>query len=315
LENKHNIKIPQVITNQTKLPFLRIDPWPVKEKQERDDALVTWIIADQQSFRVVENKEFIAVLNKFDPRYIVPNRHQIKDIVISHFELRRSRIINDLKRIPGKVSLTSDIWTSTLTTEVFLGLSIHYIDDEWILRHFLLDIIPFKVRHTGINIAEHIITVLNEFELMNKILGLTTDNESAMVVCGREIANQIQQDFNSLIFRHYRCSAHILNLGAKQGLELVDKEVVNIRELMGKLKNSNLMCDVLRNLCQVKSIQFRNSARDVETRWNSTYYMLQRFEQMEPALRLLEVEYPVISNLLPDTEGWIKIRVRKKINY
>ena len=43
--------------------------------------------------------------------------------------------------------------------------------------------------------------------------------------------------------------------------------------------------------------------------------MLQRFEQMEPALRLLKVEYPVISNLLPDTEGWIKIRVRKKINY
>ncbi len=84
---------------------------------------------------------------------------------------------------------------------------------------------------------------------------------------------------------------------------------------MGKLKNSSLMCDALRNLCQVKSIQFRNPARDVETRWNSTYYMLQRFEQMEPALRLLEVEYPVISNLLPDTEGWIKIRVRKKINY
>ena len=54
---------------------------------------------------------------------------------------------------------------------------------------------------------------------------------------------------------------------------------------------------------------------DIKTRWNSTYYMLQRFEQMEPALRLFEVEYPVISNLLPDTEGWIKIRVRKKINY
>ena len=39
--------------------------------------------------------------------------------------------------------------------------------------------------------------------------------------------------------------------------------------------------------------------------------MLQKFEQMEPALRLLEVEYPIISNLLPDVEGWTKIRVRK----
>jgi len=77
-----------------------------------------------------------------------------------------------------------------------------------------------------------------------------------MVVCGHEIANQIQQDFDSLAFQHYRCSAYILNLGAKQGLELVDKEIINIRKLMIKLKNSTLMCDALRNFCQIKSIQF-----------------------------------------------------------
>ena len=41
--------------------------------------------------------------------------------------------------------------------------------------------------------------------------------------------------------------------------------------------------------------------------------MLQRFEQMESALHLLEVEYPVIKNLLLNIEGWIKIRVSKKI--
>ncbi|CAI2198285.1 8279_t:CDS:2, partial [Funneliformis geosporum] len=83
-------------------------------------------------------------ISKFDLRYIIPNHHQIKDIVISYFELRRSRIINDLKYIPGKVSLTLDIWISTLTIEAFLGLSIHYVDDEWVLCYFLLDIIPFK---------------------------------------------------------------------------------------------------------------------------------------------------------------------------
>ncbi len=205
-------------------------------------------------------------INKFDPQYIISNCQQIKDMVISNFEVRRSRIINDIKCISGKVSLTSDMWTSTLITEAFLGLSIHYVDDKWVLRYFLLDIIPFKARHIGVNIAEHIIRVLNEFGLMNKTLALTTDNESAMVVCGREIANQIQQDFDSLAFQHYRCSAHILNLGAKQGLELVDKEIINIRELMIKLKNLTLMCDALRNFCQIKSIQFRSPACNVETR-------------------------------------------------
>ncbi|CAI2199789.1 3172_t:CDS:2, partial [Funneliformis geosporum] len=34
MEKKHNIKIPQVITNQTKLSFSHIDLWLAKEKQE-----------------------------------------------------------------------------------------------------------------------------------------------------------------------------------------------------------------------------------------------------------------------------------------
>ncbi|CAI2182241.1 10588_t:CDS:1, partial [Funneliformis geosporum] len=37
MEKKHNIKISQVITNQTKLLFPHIDLWPAKEKQERDE--------------------------------------------------------------------------------------------------------------------------------------------------------------------------------------------------------------------------------------------------------------------------------------
>ncbi|CAI2190885.1 1962_t:CDS:1, partial [Funneliformis geosporum] len=41
MEKKHNIKIPQVITNQTKLSFSHIDLWLAKEKQECDNALAT----------------------------------------------------------------------------------------------------------------------------------------------------------------------------------------------------------------------------------------------------------------------------------
>ncbi len=88
--------------------------------------------------------------NKLDSHYIIPNYHQVKDMVISHFKVHHSRIINDIKCISGKVSLTSDMWISTLTTEVFLELSIHYVDDKWILHHFLLDIVPFKTRHMGL---------------------------------------------------------------------------------------------------------------------------------------------------------------------
>ena len=80
---------------------------------------------------------------------------------------------------------------------------------------FLLDIIPFKTCHIGINMASAISDVLSEFNLVGKALALTTDNESAMVVCGRKLSEEFERALNNFSFNHYRYSAHILNLVAK----------------------------------------------------------------------------------------------------
>jgi len=125
------------------------------------------------------------MMNVFDPYYRVPDRHQIKEMTILEFNKRRSNIKYDLNKISGKVSFTADMWTSTMSSESYLGLTIHYINQDWDLQRFLLDIVPFKTQHTGVNIANAISNVLEEFNLINKTLALTTDNESTMVVCGR----------------------------------------------------------------------------------------------------------------------------------
>ncbi|GES95196.1 zinc finger BED domain-containing protein 1-like [Rhizophagus clarus] len=80
------------------------------------------------------------------------------------------------------------MWASTLSSEAYLGLTIHYVDENWTLQRFLLNIIPFKTRHTGINMATVINNVLCEFNLVSKALALTTDNESAMLTALRMLA-------------------------------------------------------------------------------------------------------------------------------
>jgi hypothetical protein len=217
LLNKHNIIIPKV-RKQTTLNFKCTDPWPEKEKLERDQVVIIWIISNQQPFSIVENEKFIRMMNIFDSRYKLPDRHQIKEMVINEFNSHHKNIIYDLQKIPGKVSFTADMWTSTLSSEAYLGLTIHYINQNWVLQCFLLDIIPFKTRHTGINIAAEITKVLNEFKLVGKAMAITTDNESAMLVCGRKLAEEFEKEMDNLFFNHYRCSAHILNLAVKQGM-------------------------------------------------------------------------------------------------
>ena len=74
--------------------------------------------------------------------------------------------------------------------------------------------------------------VLKEFNISNRIISLTTNNESAMIVCGKEIALALDNEFSSMTFSHYRCAAHVLNLGVKQGLKLVDSAVIKAHKLL-----------------------------------------------------------------------------------
>ena len=49
-------------------------------------------------------------------------------------------------------------------------------------------------------------------------------------------------------------------------------------------------------------------------RWNSTYYMLKRFKELEPALVLLAADNRSINAFYPDNDDWSSIEVQY-INY
>ena len=104
LLSKHNIIIPKV-KRQTTLKFKCTDPWPAKEKMERDRAVIIWIIVDQQPFSVVENKLFIKMMNIFDFRYKVPDRHQIKVMVFKSLINVAQILVTIYKKYPEKFLL------------------------------------------------------------------------------------------------------------------------------------------------------------------------------------------------------------------
>ena len=86
----------------------------------------------------------------------------------------------------GQYSLMVNIWSS-INQEAFLGLTIHYVNSEWHLRNFLFNIISFSISHFEVNIAQEIMRVLNKFNIFDKVIVLIIDNESAILVCGRNI--------------------------------------------------------------------------------------------------------------------------------
>ncbi|CAG8454415.1 21825_t:CDS:1 [Cetraspora pellucida] len=202
----------------------------------------------------------------FNIYYKVSDHYQVKDIVISYFKEQRVTIINILHKISSKISLTTDIWISTINYKAFLRITIYYIDHQWKFHQFLLDIVFFNMCHIGVNIANEINRVLVEFNLLNKTLALTTNNKLAMLVCGQVLANSLLTELDNQSFYHYRCTAYVLNLAAHHGLEVIEKEIANMHTLISKIKVLTRLYDKLRNLCAVHKLDYLKPELDIEMR-------------------------------------------------
>jgi hypothetical protein len=151
------------------------------------------------------------------------------------------------------------------------------------------------VRYTRVNMADAIMIVLCEFDLVLKALALTTDNASSMIASGEFISEELEEEFGNLDFSHYQCAAHILNLAVSKGIQLVNESIEKVRFLMSYIKASHLINNRLKVLCNVKGINYLAPELDIKTRWNSTYYMLEKWKRMEPALNLLTADNPSIN--------------------
>ncbi len=154
--------------------------------------------------------------------------------------------------------------------------------------------------------------VLEEFNILNKIIALTTDNDSAMLAYEREIAGALDNEFSSMNFSHYRCVAHVLNLGVKKGLKAVGSSIIKARKIICIIKNLTQLCDSLHAFCNLKKIKYLKPILDVKTHWNSTYYMLKCFNKLELALFLFATDNHSISAHYPNDNDWILIKVNYK---
>ncbi|KAL4371448.1 hypothetical protein AHAS_Ahas06G0166800 [Arachis hypogaea] len=101
--------------------------------------------------------------------------------------------------------------------------------------------------------------------------------------------------WNSLVLKgdylHMRCCAHILNLIVKDGLKEIDDSITRIRNAVKYVKSSPMRCESFKACIERESINYKGLVSlDVETRWNSTYLMLEAALKLRAAFDLLELQ-------------------------
>jgi len=73
------------------------------------------------------------------------------------------------------VCMTTDCWTSR-NNEIFMAITIHFIDSNFSVRSVLLGCFEFNDHHTGVNLSEKIKQTLDEWNLKKKVVLAVSDN-------------------------------------------------------------------------------------------------------------------------------------------
>ncbi|CAH2234311.1 jg8282 [Pararge aegeria aegeria] len=148
---------------------------------------------------------------------VFPKRSTLRRKVKERFEELQLNLKERLQPLSSKMSFTIDGWTS-IAGRSYYGVTIHYIDNEWKYRSVVLDFIPSRGRHTGEDIATIFHECLLEYGIIDKIQGITVDNATANTKFMYELGKQLPPHFDS-DNQHFRCFAHILNLGVQDLLK------------------------------------------------------------------------------------------------
>ncbi len=147
--------------------------------------------------------------------------------------------------------------------------------------------------------------------MSNKFIALTSDNATNNVKGIKLLQNWlIENNFSSI--HHIRCLAHILNLSVRAGISVLKSELDDVRRLFNFIKLSPKYTQLLQEKCQVLNIKYLKPKVDVETRWNSTYDMLERAIKLKLVLTFMAVQDNKFRNRKINETTWEVLELLKE---
>ncbi|XP_043285284.1 E3 SUMO-protein ligase ZBED1-like isoform X1 [Venturia canescens] len=232
------------------------------------NALIYMIAKDDLPINTTEKTGFKYYSSVATPLYDVPKRTAITAAIDRKYEVLSALMKEKFLQI-ANVTLTADIWTETMNTQSFLGCTAHFLDDDKLLT-VALDTVELNERHTSAYIQGTFKSICETWNIeLEKVSAIVTDS-------GANVLKAACDTFGSN--RHLACFAHSLNLVFTRvidGTEPLKELITKIKVIVTYFKHSTPAADELRK-SQVESSQLR-LIQNVSTRWNSTFYMLERF--------------------------------------
>jgi len=220
-------------------------------------------------------------MNSIEARYSLPSDRYFSDTLIPEMYAKVKEKVTSLIKEQGHVSITTDLWSS-IAQDSYLSLTAHFINSNHERQQACLHAVPFDGSHTGERIASMITNCLQAWGIAEKLHVVVRDNGSNFVAGLREgnVPN-------------IPCLVHTLQLVVKDDClaqPCVSALTAMARKLVGHYKHSNIACKTLQKIQEQLGCPKHRLIQDEPTRWNTTFYMLERLVEQRKAITASNVE-------------------------
>jgi len=143
------------------------------------------ISLDNQPFSMVEDSGFKRLIEVLEPRYKLPCRQYFAEVAIPDmYQGVRATMLEFLNQV-DYISCTTDIWSS-IAQDSMVSLTAHCVLPEFDTMSCVLQSAAFNDSHTEENIANLIVTILQSWNLEEKLVCIVRDNASNFVASLRD---------------------------------------------------------------------------------------------------------------------------------
>ena len=242
--------------------------------------LAEMIATDLQPYSIVENEGFVRYSRNLEPRFVLPSRRLLSERIIPDMYVQVKEVVRKSVVAAKKLSFTTDTWTEGSTTKAFIGVSAHWIDNEWQRKFAVLNCEVFSGRHTGDMIAWKFETVLADWHIAK---------ESCHVVL-RDNASNMVRAFQHANIDSLGCALHTLQLAIHDCIfdqRVVSDALAVCRRLVGHFKHSSQASQRLADIQRELQTDVLRPVQDVSTRWNSTYLTIDRLLKIKRSVSVL----------------------------
>lgn len=253
------------------------------------DCLIKFIIKGRHKYKILEQKEFLLFAHSMNPTKNLISRQSLS-IIVNENTLKLLELVKIELSKTKHVALTTDIWSARKRSRSFSVITGHCLDQNMKMKNLVLDFKYMPYPHDSNSIKKFLVDVLKLFDLENKLVSITSDNDSANISGIGSLLDELNQRLNlqgAAKIIHIRCMAHIIDLAIKEAIKQLKVILLPIEEVISTITSSTKRMERFAQIQQQLAEENRIDSwqplveplkliQDIDTRWNSKFLALDR---------------------------------------